>query len=109
MPVVIVEFKAIREMLPDEIRCIFDESKENDLANVTSVISQSLWYSRFRLIPFTSLGKENGMLIGFKPDCIEVGDSQEKKDINDVIIGIYNSVLSKSDKYRALLNPELVG
>ena len=109
MPVVVVEFKAIREMLPDEIRSIFDESKENDLAKVTSVISESLWYSRFRLIPFTSLGKENGMLIGFKPDCIEIGESQEKKDINDVIIGIYNSVLSKSDKYRALLNPELVG
>ena len=26
------------------------------------------YISRFRLIPFSSIGKQNGMLIGFKPD-----------------------------------------
>jgi stage II sporulation protein GA (sporulation sigma-E factor processing peptidase) len=107
-PVVVVEFNAIREILPLEIQNIFEESKENDLICVTRIVSDSKWFSRFRLIPFSSLGKENGMLIGFKPDYIEVGENTEKKGVTDVIIGIYNRALSKSDNYNALLSPELV-
>lgn len=107
-PVVVVEFKAIKNILPLEIQKIFEESKEDDLVRVTSVVSDSKWFSRFRLIPFCSLGKENGMLIGFKPDYIEVGDNAEKKGVTDVIIGIYNRALSKSDNYNALLSPELM-
>ena len=87
---------------------IFEESKENDLTSVTDIISNSQWYSRFRLIPFTSLGKENGMLIGFRPDYIEVDQENEKKGTSNVIVGIYNRSLSKGEKYRALLSPELI-
>lgn len=109
MPVVIVEFAAIREILPQDIRSIFDQSQDQDLTYVTTIISRSNWYSRFRLIPYTSLGRENGMLIGFKPDYIEIGDEDEKRGVSDVIIGIYNRALSKNEHYKALLGPELVG
>lgn len=108
MPVVVVEFTAIKELLPDDIRDIFEKDSENDLNKVTTTISCSAWFSRFRLIPFTSLGKENGMLIGFRPDYIEIGNENDKKGVNDVIVGIYNRALSRNEKYRALLNPELM-
>lgn len=108
IPVMVVEFKALEELLPSEIRSIFENSKEDDLNCVTATISTSRWFSRFRLIPFSSLGKENGMLIGFKPDFIEVGEEEEKRDIKNVIVGIYNRSLSGNDKYKALLGPELV-
>lgn len=108
MPVVVVEFTAIRELLPEDIRNIFEKDSENDLNEVSSAISCSAWYSRFRLIPFTSLGKENGMLIGFRPDYIEIGKEDEKKGVSNVIVGIYNRALSRNEKYSALLNPELM-
>lgn len=108
MPVVVVEFSAIKDLLPDDIRGIFEKDTENDLNTVTAAISCSDWFSRFRLIPFTSLGKENGMLIGFRPDYIEIGNDNEKKDIRDVIVGIYNKALSRNEQYRALMNPELI-
>lgn len=108
MPVVVVEFMAIRDILPEEIRTIFERDSENDLSSVTDIISCSAWFSRFRLIPFTSLGKENGMLLGFRPDFIEIGSDNDRKGISDVIIGIYNRSLSKNEKYRALLSPELM-
>lgn len=108
MPVVVVEFRAIKEILPEEIQGIFEDSKENDLMCVTSIISDSRWFSRFRLIPFSSLGKDNGMLIGFKPDYIEICEESEKKDVSNVIIGICNKALSKNEKYKALLSPELI-
>lgn len=108
MPVVIVEFSAIKEILPVEIRAVFEESGDNDLGNITTAISNTSWFTRFRLIPFTSLGKENGMLVGFKPDFIEIDNDNEKKDIRDVVVGIYTRSLSKNEKYRALLGPELI-
>lgn len=107
-PVVVVEFAAIKELLPEDIRMIFEMDSENDLSAVTNTISCSGWFSRFRLIPFTSLGKENGMLIGFKSDYIEIGNENEKKGVSDVTVGIYNKALSRNEKYRALLNPELI-
>lgn len=108
LPVVVAEFSAIKDLLPDDIRGIFEQNYENDLNSVTATISSSNWFSRFRLIPFTSLGKENGMLLGFRPDYIEIGAADGKKDIRDVIIGIYNRTLSANDQYRALMNPELI-
>jgi len=108
MPVIVVEFGAIKEILPSDIQSIFEESKENDLDSISCIISDSRWFSRFRLIPYMSLGKENGMLIGFKPDYIEIGEDEEKKGISDVIVGIYNKALTKNEKYRALLSPELI-
>lgn len=108
LPVIVVEFNAIQEILPCEIKNIFEQSKEDDLTSVTNIVSKSTWFSRFRLIPFTSLGKENGMLIGFKPDYIEIGENEEKKGVSNVIVGIYNRALSKNEKYKALLSPELV-
>jgi len=108
IPVMVVEFKALEEILPSEIKGIFENSKEDDLSCVTAAISTSRWFSRFRLIPFSSLGKENGMLIGFKPDFIQVGEEDQKRDIKNVIVGIYNRSLSGDDMYKALLGPELV-
>ncbi len=108
IPVMVVEFKALEELLPIEIKDIFRNSKEDDLSCVTTTISTSKWFSRFRLIPFSSLGKENGMLIGFKPDFIEIGEEEEKRDVKNVIVGIYNRSLSRNEKYKALLGPELV-
>jgi len=78
------------------------------LGNITTAISNTSWFNRFRLIPFSSLGKENGMLVGFRPDFIEIDNDNEKKDIKDVVIGIYTRSLSKNEKYRALLSPDLI-
>lgn len=108
IPVMVVEFKALQELLPQEIKSIFDGAQEEDLNYVTTIISKSKWFSRFRLIPFCSLGKENGMLIGFKPDFIEIGGEEDKRDIKNVIVGIYNRSLSRNEKYKALLGPEFV-
>lgn len=108
IPVVIVEFNSIREILPGDIRSIFTDSKEWDLECITAVISKSEWISRFRLIPFSSLGKEYGMLVGFKPDYISFRVDEELRKAEDVIVGIYNRRLSRNDDYTALLSPELV-
>lgn len=55
------------------------------------------------IIPFSSLGNDNGILIGFKPDYIKVitdEDNFEKK----AIVGIYNGNLcGDSGDYNAII------
>lgn len=107
-PVIVAEFAEVRHILPSDIQDIFIKSKENDLEFITKTVANSSWIGRFRMIPFMALGKENGMLIGFKPDKVSIlmdGDWQETRDI---IIGIYARQLSKDSEYHALINPQLI-
>lgn len=108
LPVIIVEFDAIKDLLPDDIKEVFNASKENDLNLITNVVSNSDWISRFRLIPYTSLGKENGILIGFRPDEINIEETNSTREIKNIIVGIYNKKLSKDQSYNALLHPEII-
>ena len=108
LPVIVVEYNAVKELLPKEICEVFSSGDENDLEMMTIAVSSANWINRFRLIPFTSLGKENGILIGFRPDSLEVGEEKARKDYRDVIVGIYNKSLSCDQSYRALLSLELI-
>lgn len=106
-PVIIVQFSAIRNLLPDKVQNIFLKYKENNLDVVSAVMSEASNDFKFRLIPFKSIGKENGMLLGFKPDRVII-KSDDDKFISDIVIGIYNSNLSSDNEYNALLHPEIL-
>ena len=58
---------------------------------------------KFCLIPFSSLGNENGILIGFKPDYIKV-NIEEEIFKNEVFVGIYDGKLTNNN-----LNTSLIG
>ena len=61
---------------------------------------------KLKLIPFASLGKQNGMLVGIKPEKIEVINEQTEEEKN-AIIGIYNKSLTKRGEYKALIGIDL--
>jgi stage II sporulation protein GA (sporulation sigma-E factor processing peptidase) len=105
--VIVAEYEAIRELLPLEIQEIFEENYENDLNKLTKIMSCSEWVTRFRVIPFKSLGRENGMLIGFKPDEVQITDKDKKIQAKNIIIGVYNKKLSSSNEYCALIHPDV--
>ncbi|WP_243183302.1 sigma-E processing peptidase SpoIIGA [Anaerosolibacter carboniphilus] len=108
-PVIIVEYEAIKDLLPLDIQGMFNNSsKDINLDLITGIIQSSQWMNRFRMIPFKSLGKDNGMLIGFKPDCVELQDNNHSKCIKEIIIGIYTRKLSTDGDYHALLHPDLL-
>ena len=65
------------------------------------------YISRLKFIPFSSLGKQNGMLVGLKPEYIEIKTEENLEKIDNVIIGIYNKSLTKRGEYRALIGLEL--
>lgn len=102
IPVIVVEKEFLRGIFPDNI-----------LDNVINIIDGKNielgeYSSKIRVIPFKSLGKENGLLLGIKIDGIEVEYQDIKHKLENSIIGIYSGNLSKTGKYRALVGVDIV-
>ncbi|HBG22953.1 MAG: sigma-E processing peptidase SpoIIGA [Syntrophaceticus sp.] len=107
-PVVIVEYGILKRYLPSELQEIIDNSGEVDLSKLTEITPEEGSGFSFRLIPFTTIGKSHGMLVGFRPDEIIVLTGNESLHKTNVVIGIYNRRLSPRGAYHALLHPDLI-
>lgn len=106
-PVIVVEHTLLYECMPKEILNNLENIIGGDFEKVPDKIKEK-YISKLKLIPFSSLGKQNGILIGIKPDYIKI-ITEEKEEIKEnVIIGIYNKSLTKRGEYRALMGIELL-
>ena len=107
VPVVIVESSLLENVLPKEILNNLEKILCGDFSQISKEL-QEKYISRLRCIPFSSLGKHNGMLLGIRVNEINVETEDENKISKNVIIGIYNQSLTKSGEYRALIGIELI-
>lgn len=104
-PVVVVERNSLYELMPKEILNNIELILGGDFEKIPEELKKE-YIPKLKIIPFSSLGKQNGMLIGIKPEKLEViGEQTEEK--NDAIIGIYNKSLTKRGEYNALIGLEL--
>ena len=107
LPVIVAEYSSIRDILPRDIQNIFEKNKEDNLNAIASVISKSIWLNKFRIIPFKSLGNDNALMLGFKPDAYSIEDIEDSKK-KEIIIGIYNKKLTHDGEYNALIHPDII-
>lgn len=101
-PVVVAELESIKRLLPDKLVEVFENKCENDLETVSEAVKDTGFEKRIRMIPFTSLGEENGIMLGFKPDFLVVGGNA----VSDVCVAICSKNLSNGHSYNALISPE---
>ncbi len=102
-PVIIVEYRLLKNLFNVEIQQALDRLGFDSIEWIMREANERGLATR--LIPFSSLGKENGMLLGFIPDRAEVYDECGMKIIDKCVIGLCESSLSKDKSYGALLNP----
>lgn len=107
IPVVVVEHTILYEVVPKEILDNTENILGGDFKDIPENIKNE-YVSKLKIIPFSSLGKQNGMLLGLKSDGIEVEEESKNKNIEKVIIGIYTKKLSKKNEYRALLGIDTI-
>ena len=62
---------------------------------------------RYKLIPYHSIGRKNGMLEGYEVDQVEIWGIEEKKQLEHVIIAVCREELSGTGSYQMILPPEL--
>ena len=99
-PVLIVEKNSLNNILSKEIL----ENTEEILNGKYEFQNDEMEYAaNFRVLPFSSLGKQNGMLLGFKVDQIETNINDDEILRKDIIIGIYEKKLSSKKNYEGLI------
>lgn len=106
-PVIVLEQTLLYNIIPNEILNNIEKILGGDLEKIPDEI-KSKYCSRLKLIPFTSLGKQNGMLIGINAKKVKMKYEDIESQKNDVIIGIYNKSLTKRGEYRALVGIDLL-
>lgn len=106
-PVIVLEHTLLYECVPKEILDNLESILGGELVKIPEEIRNE-YISRLKLIPFASLGKQNGMLVGIKADSLKIIQDDQEKENKNVIVGIYNKSLTKRGEYRALVGMDLI-
>ena len=106
-PVIVVEHTLLYGSMPKEILNNVDDLLGGDFEGIPDEINKK-YISKLKLIPFSSLGKQNGMLLGIKAEYVKIKNEDKEEKIDNIIIGIYNKSLTKRGEYRALMGIELL-
>lgn len=107
MPVVVIEKVLLYNCIPKEILNNLESIMGGDFEKVPDRI-QKEYISKLKLIPFASLGKSNGMLIGIKPEYLKIIKKDETIEEKNIILGIYQQSLTKKGEYQALMGMEFI-
>ena len=107
IPVAVVEHKILYNVVPTEILENIENILGGDFSNISENVKKE-YMSKLKVIPFSSLGRQNGMLLGLKADALEIEESDGTKIVDRIIIGIYNKKLSKRGDYGALLGIDII-
>lgn len=105
-PVAVVEKNSLYDVLPKEILNNTEAILGGDFGKIPEDIKQE-YIPKLKFIPFSSLGKQNGMLIGIKPEKLKVINEEIEEEREEAIIGIYSKSLTKRGEYNALIGIEL--
>lgn len=107
-PVIVVEYRVVQSLLPEDLCRFLEQAGDTGWTGSMVQASDRPWASRIRLIPFHSLGQKNGLLVGIKPDSVEIVLPRGKSRADQVLLGVYQGYLSRENAYQALLHPGLV-
>lgn len=107
MPVIVVEKSQLESIIPkgiiNNLNIILGGGEETTLTE-----EEKEYMPKFRVIPFSSLGKQNGLLLGFIADEVIVKFEENEKRLNQIIVGIYDKYISKNGAYTGLIGLDIL-
>lgn len=107
-PVIIGEVDIFKKLLSEQEFAQVEKAIANIYDVGTFEQIKKLLGLNIRLIPYSSLGNENGMLLGVVLDKVDILIGKQLKENKNVIIALYNKKLSKDNSYSLLLHPKLI-
>lgn len=107
-PVIVIEHTSLKLIIPEKVLNNLDKILGGDIDELTKDDKFSETISRFRMIPFSSLGKQNGLLLGIKADSINVISDEKIDTVNNAIIGIYDKSFTKNGAYTAIFGLDML-
>ena len=106
-PVIVVDRDELYHIFPKEILDNLQDIINGKLPKEIFLKEQE-FISKFRMIPFSSLGKQNGLLLGIKVDEVKISFNDIDGVVNGAIIGIYDKPMSKKNEYTALVGLDVL-
>ena len=106
IPVVLIEKDILIGLLPKELIYEQEQIIGGDLKKQDNI--EYKYKTRLKIIPYTSVGKENGIILGIKVDKISILTDVNEIVKKEVIVGIYNKRFSKSGKYFGLIGLDIL-
>lgn len=94
-PVFLLSADSLKQLFSPEAETILRLKREPKEA--ISALAGSGFAHRLVLIPYRAVGTEDGMLLGIRPDYIEILKEGEKKMRKDVILGIYHGTFGSGE------------
>lgn len=108
-PVIIVQQSALKSVLPPAIMAAIDQAGQPNLEAISAAVQGTPgWSHRLRVIPFASIGRDHGLLIGLRPDEIAVEANGQMLPVKGVVVGLHNRLLDPEGTFQALLHPEVI-
>ncbi len=105
-PVIVVETTALKKVIPEEL---FQEISQGSFCEqALLLLLKEEWVTRLSLIPFNSVGKAHGLMVGLRPDKVIIQNGRKSITTSEVVLGLVNRTLSSSGQYRALLHPQIL-
>ena len=105
-PVVLIEKKILYDILPKELLENTKNMLGGDFKNNEDLENE--YRTRLRIIPFTSVGKQNGMMLGIKVDEIKVITDIDEVINTNAIVCVYEKEFSKRGKYFGIMGMDLL-
>ncbi len=108
MPVIVVEKDELYSIIPTNVLEHIEELLGGDNYSICDKVEEKEYLTKFRVIPFSSIGKQNGLMLGLKADEVVIEKEEFFIERDDVIIGIFPHKLGKSSNYAALIGMDLL-
>lgn len=105
LPVIILERNEFKKLVSEEFLKFIDGILGGDIQN-NKDLQEDL--TKIRMVPFMSIGKDNGMLTGIRIDKIRIITEEGEIEKENVIVCIYNKKFTKDNKYNALVGLNLL-
>lgn len=106
-PVIVAEMESVSQILPKPVYEFLQEYASEGLWEERNLEMLGPWAFRVRLIPFSSLGCEAGMLIGFRANLVRIRNHEgHVSQRENQVICLCKKTLS-DQRYKALLGGDL--
>ncbi|MNT56560.1 Sporulation factor SpoIIGA [compost metagenome] len=95
------------EILPKSILNNLEKILNGEVSFLDESIREE-YISKFKYIPFTSIGRTNGMLLGLKVDKIIIYFDEREIKKENIIVGIYDKSFTKYGEYMAIFGDNIL-
>lgn len=103
--VIVVDWQRLNDLLPEQAK--LEKSKISAPGNGFEMLARTLGPDRAQLISFRTVGQNGGLLLGLKPDWVQIGRNGKRR--TDVLAVFSPNPVSDGGAYQGLTGPEEMG